>query len=421
MTINHRDFTALGTLFLLASSGLIFGCTSDEPTVDDLLDRSSAAYRNHTGYFHRLEWRYVVEIPTQNINSHGSGNHELTVDEDRNFRFGEFFGGVAAYRHGDELIVHRPYSGKFVTVGLTAGKPWSDSVPIVGGFISMLDPAALLATGQISDWRDHDLIDFDSATLISDKAGNRVGIQAKMDTSLFFGGPRETAVFWFDPDTYLLRSITVDWLETFITQNQLPETSEGQAYLKLEMSDAATGIQTSTGLLTFDPRPQDREAEQLAPPADDLDSASIMAIVGQVASPISADTLSGEKFILSSLQGNVVLLDFWASWCGYCLRSRPSIRNIGEQFAQNDLQIVSISLDDKGDRETVEKIADSSGIRAIEIHDYANAISTKYRVDVTPTFVLLNQSGVVEHVTMGPLLDENLEELEAKISSLLEN
>jgi thiol-disulfide isomerase/thioredoxin len=241
-----------------------------------------------------------------------------------------------------------------------------------------------------------------------------------MDTSLFFGVPGDTAVLWFDPDTYLLRSIRVDFLENFISQRQLPESSEGQAYIALEMIEAMTAIKTGGGLLTFNPRPQDQEVEQLSPPADNFESASIMETVGQAASPISADTLSGEEFSLSSLQGDVVLLDFWASWCGYCMQSRPAIKSIGEQFSQHDLQIVSISLDDEGDREIVERIADSSGIRAIEIHDYANAISTDYRVDVTPTFVLLNQSGTIEHVTMGPLLDKNLAELQARISSLLE-
>jgi hypothetical protein len=162
MAINNRDFADLAILALLMTVGLISGCTSDELTVDQILDRSSEAYRNHAGYFHRLEWRYSVEIPAQGINSHGSGNHAIIVDEDRNFRFGEFFGGVVAYRHADELIAHRPYSGKFVTVDLASGQPWSDSVPVVGEYISLLDPAALLATDQISDWRESNLIDFDS-------------------------------------------------------------------------------------------------------------------------------------------------------------------------------------------------------------------------------------------------------------------
>jgi len=420
MTTGNWRFAALSTLLLLTTGGLISGCSSDGLTVDQLLERSSAAYRNHTGYSHRLEWQYAVEIPAQNINSHGSGNHALIVDEDRNFRFGEFFGGIVAYRQGDEFIAHRPYSGKFISDTLVAGQAWSDSVPVVGELIPLLDPAALLATGQISDWRDHGLIEFQSATLIRDEADTRLGIQLKADTSLFFGGPGDTAILWFDPGTYLLRSMSVDSLKSFIKRQNLPEAIEGLANLTVNVVEPTTGPQASNGLLAFAPRPRDREVEQLVPLAEDFESTSIMATVGQVAPPITADKLSGEKFSLSSLQGNVVLLDFWASWCGHCMRSRPGIKGIGDRFEQDAMEIVSISLDDEGDRDIVEKIADSSGIRAIEIHDYANAISTDYRVDVTPTFVLLNQSGIIEHVMMGPLLDDNLVELEAKISSLLD-
>ncbi|QDK38789.1 TlpA disulfide reductase family protein [Bdellovibrio sp. NC01] len=58
----------------------------------------------------------------------------------------------------------------------------------------------------------------------------------------------------------------------------------------------------------------------------------------------SAETLSGEKFDLESLKGKVVILNFWASWCGPCVEEVPSLIKLVKEF-KGDVQLIAISGD----------------------------------------------------------------------------
>lgn len=68
--------------------------------------------------------------------------------------------------------------------------------------------------------------------------------------------------------------------------------------------------------------------------------------VGQVAPAFSRTDLAGNEFDLRSLRGRVVLLDFWATWCGPCHGEFPHLRRLAETFAGAPFSLVSISLDD---------------------------------------------------------------------------
>jgi len=58
----------------------------------------------------------------------------------------------------------------------------------------------------------------------------------------------------------------------------------------------------------------------------------------------SAQTLAGEKFELSQLKGRVVILNFWASWCGPCVEEVPSLIKLVKEF-NGDVQLIAISGD----------------------------------------------------------------------------
>jgi thiol-disulfide isomerase/thioredoxin len=56
-------------------------------------------------------------------------------------------------------------------------------------------------------------------------------------------------------------------------------------------------------------------------------------------------TLSGERISLDELQGKVVLIDFWATWCGPCREALPHVQSIAKKFSGQPLVVLSISLD----------------------------------------------------------------------------
>lgn len=71
--------------------------------------------------------------------------------------------------------------------------------------------------------------------------------------------------------------------------------------------------------------------------------------VGGIAPNIELPTPDGGTLSLYSLRGHIVLLDFWASWCGPCLREAPNVKKIYEKYHEKGLEVLGVSLDEKED------------------------------------------------------------------------
>jgi len=69
-------------------------------------------------------------------------------------------------------------------------------------------------------------------------------------------------------------------------------------------------------------------------------------LMGQAAPAFSMTTLQGEQVSSASLRGKVVVVDFWATWCGPCVEAMPVMVSLSQAFAQEDVQFVALSLDD---------------------------------------------------------------------------
>lgn len=69
--------------------------------------------------------------------------------------------------------------------------------------------------------------------------------------------------------------------------------------------------------------------------------------IGQIAPDFTLQTPEEKDLSLSSLRGKCVLIDFWASWCGPCIRELPNIKKVYEKFHDKGFEVISVSLDDK--------------------------------------------------------------------------
>ncbi|MGZ3865400.1 MAG: redoxin family protein [Bacteroidia bacterium] len=136
-------------------------------------------------------------------------------------------------------------------------------------------------------------------------------------------------------------------------------------------------------------------------------------IEGSEAPDFTMATIDGKSVKLSSLRGKIVMIDFWASWCGPCRKENPNVVNVYKKFHEKGFEILGVSVDDKADKwkEAVAK----DGLPWIHVSDlqgWNNEAVLMYGVDAIPFTVLLDKEGkILAKGLRGAKLEAKLEEL----------
>ena len=118
---------------------------------------------------------------------------------------------------------------------------------------------------------------------------------------------------------------------------------------------------------------------------------------GQPAPDFTLDDLDGQSVSLSQFKGQVVLLDFWASWCGPCINDLPYLRQVKEKTADWPVVFLNISLD--ADEDDWREAIDKHKIEGVHVRAGSGSEVTKtYQVMGIPSYYLVDLQGlIVEH------------------------
>ncbi len=117
---------------------------------------------------------------------------------------------------------------------------------------------------------------------------------------------------------------------------------------------------------------------------------------------------------LSDLKGKIVLLDFWASWCGPCRKENPNVVRLYEKYKDRGFTVMSVSLDDNLDRwkQAIEADNLSWPNHVSDLKKWSSAAAQKYQVRGIPFTVLIDQEGkIIQTNLRGPALEQALVEL----------
>lgn len=147
-----------------------------------------------------------------------------------------------------------------------------------------------------------------------------------------------------------------------------------------------------------------------------LYNAERLLAVGSPAPDIIQNDPNGNPVHLSSLRGKVVLIDFWASWCGPCRRENPNVVRMYRRLKPKGLEIYGVSLDQDRNAWLNAIARDSlSWIHVSDLRQWQNAAARLYKVSGIPYTVLLDRKGVIVAKGLrGPELEARIEELLAK-------
>ena len=159
-----------------------------------------------------------------------------------------------------------------------------------------------------------------------------------------------------------------------------------------------TEIETAASRLAYhlwrlkhalDPLPDPDEGESGGTNRTGLES----KLIGQEAPDFELDLHGGKRFKLSSKRGSVVVLDFWASWCGPCMNALPQVHAAAEKLKAHGVVLVAVNIE-----ETPEQVAGALkrlGVPATVAMDTDGKVGGKYGVQGIPRTIIIDRQGKI--------------------------
>src|SRR5919201_1662184 len=122
--------------------------------------------------------------------------------------------------------------------------------------------------------------------------------------------------------------------------------------------------------------------------------------IGSPAPDFQLWNLDGDPVTLSSHRGRVVLLNFWATWCGPCRVEMPAMEALYHEFDRRDFEILAVSTDAQGASVT-RPFRDSIGLSFPILHDSDFRTGVMYGTRTLPMTFIVNRRGIVTHRIFG--------------------
>lgn len=122
-------------------------------------------------------------------------------------------------------------------------------------------------------------------------------------------------------------------------------------------------------------------------------------LTGSPAPDFALKSSTGENLRLSEYRGDVVMINFWATWCGPCRQEMPLLDELYVRYERVGFSLLGVNIDDDS-RRAMDMITEL-GVNFPVLFDSRKEVSKLYQVDAMPVTVIVDREGNVRHVHNG--------------------
>ena len=134
--------------------------------------------------------------------------------------------------------------------------------------------------------------------------------------------------------------------------------------------------------------------------------------LSKMAPSFEVTALDGTRFNLDNMGGKVVLIDFWATWCGPCNQELPHMKKIAKEFAEDPFVIISISWDQ--DEQKWKDFIAKNDMTWLQYRDADHSLSNRFGINAIPHYFTIDSDGVLTAEMLGSGSD-----VEGKLKKLI--
>ncbi len=120
---------------------------------------------------------------------------------------------------------------------------------------------------------------------------------------------------------------------------------------------------------------------------------------------------NGNSHSLSDYEGKIVVMDFWATWCGPCIRAMPGLQKLHEKYQNDGVAIIGISTSENDNADPAKFMADKQFTYQLLVK--GDTVANTYRVRGIPSFYVIDPSGKIVYSAVGydPSHEEEIEKV----------
>jgi thiol-disulfide isomerase/thioredoxin len=109
--------------------------------------------------------------------------------------------------------------------------------------------------------------------------------------------------------------------------------------------------------------------------------------------------VDGKPVNFSRFKGKVVVLDFWATWCGPCLQAMPQVERVAGEFRDRDVQLIAVNLQEAPQQ--ITSMLERHKLHPAVALDRDGAVAEKYAANAIPQTVVIDRAGMVARLFVG--------------------